>query len=74
LIFVCSTIAAGLPMMRRANTALSIWLLISAFGYLHLSHFTVWHNAIVAALVFALSLVREPEARIGETGTSRPGT
>ncbi len=50
-------IAIHTPAVRRLNTALSIWLFISVWALPHHSRATMWNNAIVAIVVFLLSLV-----------------
>ena len=42
---------------RYANTALSVWLFISAFVLQTVSNATLWNNVIVAIVMFACSLV-----------------
>jgi hypothetical protein len=42
---------------RYLNTLLAIWLFISAFALPRLNVATVWNNAIVAILMFIVSLV-----------------
>ncbi len=50
-------IAMSTPAARWLNTALAIWLFISVWALPHHNLATMWNNAIVAILVFALSLV-----------------
>jgi len=45
------------PQARYLNTALSIWLFISAWALPTVSMGTVWNNCIVAILMFIVSLV-----------------
>jgi hypothetical protein len=49
--------------IRYANTALSAWLLVSAFALPHRSPAAFWHDIVVAMLMLLLSLV---------PGTMRP--
>lgn len=55
-------VAAGIgamyvPWFRWVNTALAIWLFFSTFAFPHVTTGTMWNNAIVAILVFIVSLV-----------------
>jgi hypothetical protein len=45
------------PPVRWVNTVLAVWLFFSTFFFAHITAGTVWNNAIVAILVFILSLV-----------------
>jgi len=53
--------------VRWLNTALAVWLFISAFALPHVSNVPVWNNAIVAIIVFAISLIPS-----GETSRTAP--
>ena len=57
LIAICALWAIRSPSVRWANTVLAIWLLLSTFFIEHVTAATVWNNAIVAIVVFLLSLV-----------------
>lgn len=50
------------PRLRFVNTALSAWLFVSALLLPTLSGATVWNNALVALVAFALSFVRSYRA------------
>ncbi|HEU4611120.1 MAG TPA: hypothetical protein VFS15_03545 [Kofleriaceae bacterium] len=39
------------------NTALAIWLFFSTFAFPHVTSGTMWNNAIVAIIVFIVSLI-----------------
>ncbi len=54
---VFALIAMSTSTARWLNTALAIWLFISVWALPHHTLATMWNNAIVAILVFALSLV-----------------
>ncbi len=57
LCVVFALIAMSAPSARWLNTALSIWLFISVWALPHHNLGTQWNNAIVAIIVFLLSLV-----------------
>jgi SPW repeat-containing protein len=60
------------PAVRYLNTLLAIWLFISAFALPHVNNVPVWNNAIVAIVIFVISLI--PQARtaaIGSTDSQR---
>ena len=48
------------PNARYFNTALSLWLFVSAFALPADNVGTVWNNAVVAVAVFVASLVETP--------------
>jgi hypothetical protein len=43
--------------VRFLNTLLAIWLFISAFAFSGNFYATVWNNAIVAIVIFVISLI-----------------
>ncbi len=45
------------PQIRYANTVLAVYLFISTLLFPHVSQATPWNNAIVAVVVFVLSLI-----------------
>ena len=49
-------LSIGVPVVRYFSMALSVWLFISAFALNHISIATVANNAIVALVLFVLSL------------------
>ena len=54
--------AMFLPALRRLNTALAVWLLIStAFVFHHASRATLWNEVIVALVVGAASLAKDDQ-------------
>ena len=57
LIIVFSAIAVRWPNLRWANTALALWVLVSAVIWSSEPR-TLWNNVVVGALVFVISLVR----------------
>ncbi len=57
LCVVFALIAMSTPTARWLNTALSIWLFISVWALPHHNLATMWNNALVAIVVFLLSLV-----------------
>lgn len=57
LIAVVGLIATRSPSARYANTALAVWLAISTLFVWPVVEATYWNNLIVAAAVFAVSLV-----------------
>lgn len=50
-------VATAVPWTRYLNTLLAIWLFISAWALPSLSVGTIWNNAIVAIVIFILSLI-----------------
>ncbi len=64
-------LAMRFPAVRYLNTLLAIWLFISAFAFPHVSVAPVWNNAIVAIVIFVISLI--PQGREAATTTATPG-
>ncbi len=64
LFVIFALIAMGSPQVRYVNTVLSIWLFISVWALPHSNIATMWNNALVAIVVFLLSLVPS----LGERG------
>jgi hypothetical protein len=58
LIIVFSAIAVRWPNLRWVNTALAVWVLVSATVIWSSEPTTLWNNVVVGALVFVISLVR----------------
>jgi phosphoglycerol transferase MdoB-like AlkP superfamily enzyme len=56
LAVIFSLVAMRVQPVRYLNTLLSIWLFISAFALPHLHRGTVWNNALVALVMFFVSL------------------
>ncbi len=56
-IVAAAIIAMYVPWFRWVTTALSIWLFFSTFAFAHVTTGTMWNNAIVAIIVFLVSLV-----------------
>jgi hypothetical protein len=57
LIVIVAIIAMYWPVVRWLNTLLGAWLFISAFVISNIFLATTWNNAIVAILVFLISLM-----------------
>ncbi len=57
LIVAAGIIAMYVPWFRWVNTALAIWLFFSTFAFPHVTSGTMWNNAIVAIIVFIVSLI-----------------
>ncbi len=57
LCFMFALAAMRASTARWLNTALSIWLFISVWALPHDNLATMWNNALVAIVVFLLSLV-----------------
>lgn len=68
---VIALIAMAVPKARYFNTALAIWLLISAFALPTENGSTVWNSVIVAILIFAFSLVPQRVRHTGSFGHHR---
>jgi hypothetical protein len=49
-------IAVRLPRLRYLNSLLAMWLFVSAFALPHLRQGTVWNNALLALVMFFVSL------------------
>ncbi len=60
LCFMFALAATRASVARWLNTALSIWLFISVWALPHDNLATMWNNALVAIVVFLLSLVPGP--------------
>jgi hypothetical protein len=56
LAVIFSLVAMRVQAVRYLNTVLSVWLFISAFALPHLHRGTVWNNALVALVMFFVSL------------------
>jgi len=58
-LIIASIAAVGTftPGVRAISTVPAIWLFLSSFWITDVTDATMWHNAIVAVLVLALSLV-----------------
>lgn len=52
-----AAIALRFPAFRWANAALAVWLFISVWTLPSIAEGTVWHNAIVAIVIFLVALV-----------------
>ncbi len=73
LCVIFALIAMSTPPARFLNTALSIWLFISVWALPHRNIGTMWNNALVAIVIFVLSLVPgrgEPSVRIPRQATT----
>jgi hypothetical protein len=71
LTVVFALIATRYAPVRFLNTLLAIWLFISAFALAGNFYGTVWNNAIVAIVIFVISLI--PSGRttvVDRTGTT----
>ena len=56
LCVVFAIVALRVEQVRYLNTALPVWLFISAFVLPGTSRGTVWNNALVAIAIFVVSL------------------
>jgi len=65
LAVIFAIVAMRYAPVRYLNTVLAIWLFISAFALPHVSDAPVWNNAIVAIVIFVISLI--PQARTAGT-------
>ena len=61
---VIGLISLAAPRARLFNTAVGLWLVISAFA-LRTSGENLWNNLICGLLLVAFSLAREPDVRAG---------
>jgi hypothetical protein len=61
LTVIFALVAMRFPPVRYLNTILAIWLFISAFALHRLNNGTVWNNALLAIVIFFLSLVPSTE-------------
>jgi hypothetical protein len=57
LVVVVAALAVKVQAARWINTALAVWLCISAMIFPHFTSATQWHNVLVAAVIFSLSLI-----------------
>ncbi|AKU92523.1 SPW repeat domain-containing protein [Vulgatibacter incomptus] len=55
-IFVVAGLSAFVPNLRLLNTAIALWLFISAFIFPSANEFTILHNACIAIIVFIVAL------------------
>jgi hypothetical protein len=53
---IFAIVAMRVPAVRYVNSVLAVWLFISAFVLPHLHRGTVWNNALVALVMFFVSL------------------
>ena len=53
---VIALVAMRVPAVRYLNSLLAVWLFVSAFTLPHLHRGTVWNNALVAVIMFFVSL------------------
>ena len=66
IIAVASLVALAVPPVRYVNTAAAIWLFFSSIFWVpHVYLGTVWHNAILAIVVFVVSLVPSRKVAMG---------
>ena len=72
LAVIFAIVAMRFSGVRFLNTLLAIWLFISAFALPHVSNAPVWNNAIVAIVIFIISLV-PPGRAIDATGSRTDG-
>ena len=56
LVVIFALIATHLPRLRYLNALTAVWLFISAFALPRMHPGTVWNNALVALVIFFLSL------------------
>ncbi len=68
IIAVFALIAMRAPQARWVNTAAAIWTFIAVWALPHSNVGTQWNNALVAIVVFLLSLV----PGVGERGFRQP--
>lgn len=57
IIAVVAGIAMAQPAVRWVNALAAVWLFISTFVIPHVTTATMWHNAILAIAVFALTFI-----------------
>jgi hypothetical protein len=57
LAILFSLVSMAVPWARYANTALAVWLFISAWALPTASPGTIWNNVLVAIAMFIVSLV-----------------
>ncbi len=72
LCVVFALIATSTPSVRWLNTILAIWLFISVWALPHDNLARMWNNAIVAIVVFLVSLVEGPREPALAAGTRAP--
>ena len=56
LVVIFALVAMRAQAARYLNSLLAVWLFISAFALPHLHRGTVWNNALVALVMFFVSL------------------
>ena len=57
IVMAVAALGSLAPASRWLNTAAAVWLFFSTFWLSHVSRATVWNNAIVAVVVFLVSLI-----------------
>jgi hypothetical protein len=65
LAVIFALIAMRVQAVRYLNSLLAVWLFISAFALPHLHRGTVWNNALVALVMFFVSLQSSDTDRRG---------
>jgi hypothetical protein len=71
---ILTLIAMSVPAVRYLNSALMVWLFISAWALPSESGATIWNNTVVAIVLFIVSLLGaapaqlEPASTPGEAG------
>lgn len=71
LIVAFALLAIAFPPARFLNTAAAVWLFVSTLFIDHFYAATAWHNAILAIIVFAVSLIPSRESRTNRSAIGR---
>jgi hypothetical protein len=74
LTVVFALVAVRFAPVRYLNTLLAIWLFISAFALSGNFYGTVWNNAIVAIVIFVISLIPAGRTEALPAGRSAAAT
>ena len=69
LCFLFAYLSLRAPAVRYLNALVAIWLFVSAFALPAAESRTVWNNAIVAIIIFVLSLTPGEEMRMQRPST-----
>jgi len=72
LTVIFALVAMRVSQVRYLNSLLAVWLFISAFALPRLNVGTAWNNALLAVVIFFLSLVPSNESAGHEVATHEP--
>jgi hypothetical protein len=68
LCVVTAALSGAAPRFRLLNTAVAVWVLITAFSIPRIGGATLWNNVAVAVAMFVVSLLPASSAHTGSGG------